>query len=78
MPQMLSFEGVCNWHADCLGVLRIISVFNKALLWGKTHSDWLGLAPEWVDLAPKWVGLCPLMAVPLPSHVKPVDWGLMN
>ena len=25
---------------------------KKALLWGKTHSDCLGLAP-------KWVGLCP-------------------
>ena len=36
-----------------------ISVCNKALLWGKTHSDWMGLAPQWVSLAPKWLGLCP-------------------
>ena len=24
------------------------SVCNKALLWGKMYSDWLGLAPQWV------------------------------
>ena len=41
--------------------LRIISVCNKALfVGGKTHSDWLGLAPQWVIL-------CRTMAVPLPS-----------
>jgi hypothetical protein len=34
------------------------SVCNKVLLWGKAHSDWLGLAHQWVDLAPKWMGLC--------------------
>ena len=28
------------------GGLRSIYVCNKALLWGKTHSDWLGLAPH--------------------------------
>ena len=32
--------------------LRSISAFNKALLWGKTHSDWLGLAPKWVGIYP--------------------------
>ena len=37
--------------------LRSISVCNKALLWGKTNADWLGLAPQWVGLAPQWVGL---------------------
>jgi hypothetical protein len=42
------------------GMLRSISVCNKALLWQKkTNSDWLSLVPQWVDLAPKWVGLCP-------------------
>ena len=25
-----------------------IYLCNKALLWGKPHSDWLGLAPQWV------------------------------
>jgi hypothetical protein len=34
-----------------------ISVCNIVLLWGKTHSDWLSLAPQ-------WVGLCP----PSPTH----------
>ena len=45
-----SFEGACNWHADCRNVpqscfqiieevLKIIDVCNEALLWGKTHSD---------------------------------------
>ena len=28
--------------------LRSISVCNKAHLWGKTHSDWLGLTAKWV------------------------------
>ena len=37
--------------------LRSISVCNKALLWGKTQSYWMGLAA-------KWVGLCP----PRPIH----------
>jgi hypothetical protein len=30
----------------------MISVCNEALLWGKTHSDWLGLAPPLVGLCP--------------------------
>jgi hypothetical protein len=41
--------------------LRSSSVCNKALLWGKTHSDWLGLVPQ-------WVGLCP----PMPRVYKAV------
>ena len=40
------------------------SFCNKAFLWGRTHSDWLGLAPQWMGLAAKWVGLCP----PRPIH----------
>jgi hypothetical protein len=49
-------DGWWNW-----GVF--LSVI-KPFLWGKTHSDWLGLAPQWVCLAPKWVGICP----PKPTH----------
>ena len=56
---------------------RSISVCNKALLWGKTHSDWLGLAPQWVGLAPQVGGPMPSqahpIAVPLSSHVKSID-----
>ena len=42
-----------------MGVLRTTSACNKSILWGKSNSDWLGLASQWVGLAAKWMGLCP-------------------
>uniref|UniRef100_A0A8C7G8J0 Uncharacterized protein n=1 Tax=Oncorhynchus kisutch TaxID=8019 RepID=A0A8C7G8J0_ONCKI len=46
--------------------LRSISVCNKALLWGKTHSDWLPSGWAYALLGPP-------MAAPLPSHVISID-----
>ena len=34
-------------------VLKGNSVCNKSRFWGKTHFDWLGLAPKWVGQAAK-------------------------
>jgi hypothetical protein len=57
-----------HWGRQRSSVITGISVCNKAILWGKTCFDWLGLAPQWG----------PPMAAPLPSLVKPINYGLMN
>ena len=44
---------------------RTISVCSKALLWGKTHSDWLDLAPYALPGT--------AMAAHMPTHVKCID-----
>jgi hypothetical protein len=48
------------------GVLKSISVCNNALLWGKTHSDWL----RWLPSGWAYALAGP---APLPSHVKSID-----
>lgn len=58
----------------------------KTLLWVKTHSDWLTLAPHWVGLVAKWVGLCylsiatflRLSEVPLSRVKRSGDFGFFS
>ena len=52
---------ICDQPPGQLMKLISISVCNKALLWGETHSDWLGLAPQWVGLCPSRLCPCPVM-----------------
>jgi hypothetical protein len=67
-------------HLRQLMKLRSISVCNNALLWGKTRSDWLGLAPKRVGLCPPWPthGCIPAQSCEIhrlgPNECISIDW----
>jgi hypothetical protein len=77
-PEFLSYGIVWKQPPRQLMKLRSLSVCNKALLWGKTQSDWLGLGPQWVCPPRSTHGCAPAQLCEIhrlgPNEYISIDW----